>query len=136
MRRACSTHKFTKRSFMCKNSHAHYTTQQNPLHTSFHLHPLYLDHNCVKNTFSYFCLARNIIYPQSPRQHLLHGADPVSGHAPAPQTNVAMVTKFPVLQQLHLVENGFLIGFSLGMTPKFCCRVFSFLRFQVLLKKP
>ena len=52
------------------------------------------------------------------------------------KSNIAMVTKFPVLQQLHLGENGFLIGFSLGMTPKFCCRVFSFLRFQVLLKKP
>ena len=51
------------------------------------------------------------------------------------KSNIAIVTKFPVLQQLHLGENGFLIGFSLGMTPKFCCRVFSFLRFQVLLKK-
>ena len=52
------------------------------------------------------------------------------------KSNVAMVTKFPTLQQLHLGENGFLIGFSLGMTPKFCCRVLSLIRFQVLLKKP
>ena len=52
------------------------------------------------------------------------------------KSNVAMVTKFPTLQQLHLGENGFLIGFSLGMMPNVCCRFFSFLRFHMLLKKP
>ena len=52
------------------------------------------------------------------------------------KSNIAMVTKFPVLQQLHFGWNGFGKGFSLGWIPNFCCRFLSLIRFQVLLKKP
>ena len=44
-----------------------------------------------------------------------------------------MVTKFPVLQQLHFGETALVIGFSFGMMPNFVA-VFKLNSFPVLLK--
>ena len=52
------------------------------------------------------------------------------------RSNVAIVTKFPTLQQLHFGRKAFGGSFSLGWMPNFCCSFLSLIRFQVLLKKP
>ena len=52
------------------------------------------------------------------------------------RSNVAIVTKFPTLQQLHFGRKAFGGSFSLGWMPHFCCSFLSLIRFQVLLKKP
>jgi hypothetical protein len=51
-------------------------------------------------------------------------------------SKTAIRCKLPVLQQGHLGKKGFFSRFSSTFTWSFSCKILSFSRFQVLLKKP